>query len=213
MANILPNSLLGIAQKFRLDFNGLLSGDTERPSLLDLQDKIRVYRLEIIQLFASNNKHISPEWLQKTTITYDKTIQPTSGQYLKFALPSPIVELPNGLGLGYIGTSDGKTLFSYAKSDVALTNAINSPFTAPTINSPTIKTDRQFIYVYGNMSLKAITINYIGENPMLFSGFSNKTDIYPISGWFVSSMFDMIVREVTIGLKQPIDKQLDNKVS
>lgn len=201
-------SLKAISDDIRKDISGGRLSTDSPYSERQVMEKIRQNRNIAIQDFwrKGRYKEFDQNWLQEYTPTYDRTIQDVTLPYTKYVCPR-ILKLDKGAGLFWAGKTDKYSKFRiYANmselgnyNEHNLTKAINDKYNG-------VVYDNGYLYVFGTPQNRRLMVRAVFEEPQDITAFDAETTEYPVSGWMIPVIKDMVKKELGIAMQVPVDQ-------
>lgn len=194
--------------------NGLDATLGSRIDPLYLEQLIHQSRIEAIRILYNGSKNygalkkVDPMWMQEFTVDIIDGDQDDNYDYLVFDVPPP-AQISRGVGgLIYVGSTKKTKGFHVAQTRGEIADLIARGL-LDNGRDVAVMWEQDGLKVWGNDNLKKLRIAGVFQDPTEVPNYLIDEDAYPVSNDLVNLIRDLIVNQVSLGLRQPPDVVAD----
>jgi hypothetical protein len=194
--------------------NGLDASLGSRLDPLYIERLIHNCRVEAIRTLYNGSrqqgamKKVDSAWVQHFEVNLVDGDQDDNYDYLVFDVPPPAQINKNVGGLIYVGSTKKTKAFNICQTRSEISDLINRGYLENGKDIACIH-EGETLKVWGNDNLKKIRVSAILQDPTEAPNYLDE-DAYPVSADLVNLIRELVLREVSVGLRQAPDVVVDS---
>jgi hypothetical protein len=194
--------------------NGLDETLGSRLDPLYVERLIHNCRAEAIRMIYNGSRQqgamrkIDSAWVQNFEVDIIDADQDSNYDFLVFDVPQPVQINKNTSGLIYVGSAKKTKAFNICQTRSEISDLINRGYLEDGKDIACIH-EGESLKVWGNDNLNKIRVSAVLQDPTEAPNYLYE-DAYPVSADLVNMIRELVVREVSVGLRQSPDVVVDS---